>query len=233
MSSLRSAAPPGATVVFASATTGAQVAALATALMGAHVTAVARTAPAHVEIADLVGLRLRHYRVEVERPEWRLEVLVDLLEAFPDRGVLVWCRSARSMLRLCDALAAADVAVAALHGGSSGDGGAAAAAAASRAAAIAGFHSGAVRVLVTGEEDAATRGLDLGGVPLMLHYELPDAADAYVRRVARAGAAHGRRGAVISIVTPGDAGVLRVLRGAYGVVMEELPVGAVAAVDAL
>lgn len=231
MSSLRSAAPPGATVVFASATTGAQVAALATALMGAHVTAVARTAPAPVEIADLVGLR--HYRVDVERPEWRLEVLVDLLEAFPDRGVLVWCRSARSMLRLCDALAAADVAVAALHGGSSGDGGAAAAAAASRAAAIAGFHSGAVRVLVTGEEDAATRGLDLGSVPLMLHYELPDAAEAYVRRVARAGAAHGRRGAVISIVTPGDAGVLRVLRGAYGVVMEELPVGAVAAVDAL
>ena len=49
--------------------------------------------------------------------------------------------------------------------------------------------------------DVAARGLDVKGVELVIHYQIPLSADTYIHRSGRTGRAD-MRGAAVSLVTP-------------------------------
>lgn len=68
-----------------------------------------------------------------------------------------------------------------------------------RKAALAGFKSGAFRVLVA--TDIAARGIDVVGISLVINYDLPNKADDYVHRIGRTGRA-GQAGKAITFVAP-------------------------------
>lgn len=81
-----------------------------------------------------------------------------------------------------------------------------------RAGATQAFASdGAIRVLFTG--DLAARGLDILGITHVVHLDLPPDADTYLHRSGRAGRL-GRKGQVLSIVTPEQEFVLQRLSNA-------------------
>ncbi len=68
-----------------------------------------------------------------------------------------------------------------------------------RERALAGFKSGAVRVLVA--TDLASRGIDVDDVSHVFNYDLPNVAESYVHRIGRTARA-GREGLAISLCEP-------------------------------
>ncbi len=61
------------------------------------------------------------------------------------------------------------------------------------------FRKGSLRVLVA--TDLVSRGIDIGGLPCVINYELPRSARDYVHRIGRTGRA-GMSGTAISLVSP-------------------------------
>jgi ATP-dependent RNA helicase RhlE len=68
-----------------------------------------------------------------------------------------------------------------------------------RERALAGFKSGAVRVLVA--TDIASRGIDVDDVSHVFNYDLPNVAESYVHRIGRTARA-GREGLAVSLCEP-------------------------------
>jgi ATP-dependent RNA helicase RhlE len=94
--------------------------------------------------------------------------------------VLVFTRTKHGANRVAEGLAKVRIGAEAIHGNKSQG---------ARERALAGFKSGATRVLVA--TDIAARGLDIDGVTHVINFDLPDVAESYVHRIgrtARAGA---------------------------------------------
>lgn len=84
---------------------------------------------------------------------------------------------------------------------------------AQRRAALARFRGGAAQLLVA--TDVASRGLDVPQVDLVIHVDVPSAADDYVHRCGRTARA-GRKGTALSLVTQYDAGRVAAIEAATG-----------------
>ena len=84
------------------------------------------------------------------------------------------------------------------------------------------FHKGEVKTLVA--TDVAARGLDIKGVELVIHYELPDKSESFVHRSGRTGRA-GNEGTNVILYSPGDEKELRRLMEEVDVepIMPEVP----------
>jgi ATP-dependent RNA helicase RhlE len=106
--------------------------------------------------------------------------------------VLVFTRTKHGANRLCERLIKDGLTAAALHGNKSQS---------ARTKALAGFKSGAVRVLVA--TDIAARGIDIDQLPHVINYELPNVPEDYVHRIGRTGRA-GMTGEALSLVSRGE-----------------------------
>jgi ATP-dependent RNA helicase RhlE len=163
---------------------------LFSATMPAEIQALARTMlvdPVRVSVAPSVTTAetVEQSVMFVARADKR-----SLLERMlRERGVeraLVFTRTKRGANRLSEQLERAGIGAAAIHGNKSQG---------ARERALAGFRSGATRVLVA--TDLAARGIDVEGISHVINYELPDVAESYVHRIGRTGRA-GARGLAIS-----------------------------------
>jgi ATP-dependent RNA helicase RhlE len=113
--------------------------------------------------------------------ERKRELLATLLDDPSFERVLVFTRTKHGADRVVRHLAGAGIAATAIHGNKSQP---------QRERALAGFRSGAGRVLVA--TDIAARGIDVDGVSHVINFDLPNVAEDYVHRIgrtARAGAA--------------------------------------------
>jgi ATP-dependent RNA helicase DDX54/DBP10 len=70
-----------------------------------------------------------------------------------------------------------------------------------RSSSLAAFARGAVQILLV--TDVAARGLDIGGLDLVVNYDFPPKPKIFLHRSGRAGRA-GQRGHVVSFVTPDE-----------------------------
>jgi ATP-dependent RNA helicase RhlE len=111
--------------------------------------------------------------------------------------VLVFTRTKHGANRLAQQLEQDGLNTAAIHGNKSQG---------ARTKALAGFKSGAVKVLIA--TDIAARGLDIDQLPHVVNYELPNVPEDYVHRIGRTGRA-GREGEAISLVSPDEEKLLR------------------------
>lgn len=102
--------------------------------------------------------------------------------------VLVFTRTKHGANRLSEKLQKAGITSAAIHGNKTQN---------ARTAALAGFKTGKIRVLVA--TDIAARGLDIPLLPHVINYELPNIPEDYVHRIGRTGRA-GATGEAISLV---------------------------------
>jgi ATP-dependent RNA helicase RhlE len=116
------------------------------------------------------------------------ELLAHLGSSGDWRQVLVFTRMKSGANRLAEQLCKVGIEATAIHGNKSQS---------ARTKALAGFKSGAVRVLVA--TDIAARGLDIEDLPHVVNFELPNVAADYVHRIGRTGRA-GSTGEAISLV---------------------------------
>jgi ATP-dependent RNA helicase DeaD len=158
--------------------------------------------------SDHVGAQsVRHVYFRV--PEGaRAEALVRIVAQTGVAGAIVFCNTRAASFRVSELLAAdgrnADV----LNGDLSQS---------EREAALARMRAGEVDFLVA--TDVAARGIDISGLPAVINYDMPDAADVYVHRTGRTGRA-GQAGTAYSIVTPGDITVFHALQKNYKLRLE-------------
>ncbi len=103
---------------------------------------------------------------------------------------LIFTLTKHTANKVAEALTAAGSPAEAIHGNKSQG---------QRERALAGFKSGAVRVLVA--TDIASRGIDVDDVSHVFNYDLPNVAESYVHRIGRTARA-GREGLAVTLCEP-------------------------------
>jgi ATP-dependent RNA helicase RhlE len=155
-------------------------------------------------IAELVGTMLRNpVRVEVAPPSTTVDrvrqmvmfvneadkkAAIGTLVKSPSVGrAIVFTLMKHEANKVAEYLTANGIVAEAIHGNKSQG---------ARERALAGFRSGAVKVLVA--TDIAARGIDVDDVSHVFNYDLPNVAETYVHRIGRTARA-GREGWAISL----------------------------------
>jgi ATP-dependent RNA helicase RhlE len=133
------------------------------------------------------------YRVPQEH---KRDLLVHLIGTGNWHQVLVFTRTKHGANRLAQALVAAGVRAAAIHGNKSQ---------AARVRALSDFKENRITALVATE--VAARGLDIRELPHVVNFELPNVPEDYVHRIGRTARAGGS-GSAISMVAPAEAPLL-------------------------
>ena len=176
--------------------------------------------PAEVTIrtngADGRRIRQRHLLVH---PSQKLEALERVLEAERQEGVIIFARTKAVTLTVAESLEAHGYDVAVLNGDVPQ---------AQRERTIERLRDGRVDVLVA--TDVAARGLDVERIQLVINYDVPFDAEAYVHRIGRTGRA-GRRGEAILFLTPRERRFLGGLERAVGQPIEAMDVPANATIN--
>lgn len=148
-----------------------------------------------VTIAEpaLAAPEIRQLRLNADA-DGKFQALCWLLHRFPHESALIFCNFKTTVRDVWDKLSAAGVSVGRLDGDLEQY---------ERDQVLARFRNGSVRLLVA--TDVAGRGIDVAGLDLVINYELPPTAEAYVHRIGRTGRA-GRQGLAISLTRgAGDA----------------------------
>ncbi len=125
-----------------------------------------------------------------------------LLETLRRPGMaraIVFTRTKRGADRVAKHIAAAGVAAAAIHGNKSQN---------QRQRALDDFKHGRVAALIA--TDIAARGIDVDGVHLVVNFDLPEVAEAYVHRIGRTARA-GAEGLAVSLCAPDERDLLRAI----------------------
>jgi ATP-dependent RNA helicase RhlE len=170
--------------------------------------------------ADKIDQRVIH----IEQKDKR-SLLSHLLRADDMKRVIVFTRTKHVANRVSEHLTKSGYAADAIHGNKSQN---------ARQRALAGFKSGAVRVLVA--TDIAARGVDVDDITHVINFELPNEAESYIHRIGRTARA-GSAGIAISFCDPSERTYLRdierLVRRQISVVAHDLPASGLAPTNAV
>jgi ATP-independent RNA helicase DbpA len=138
----------------------------------------------------------------------RLDTLLAILRTSPAESAILFCNFKATVARIEQALRAAGISCASLHGDLEQR---------ERDFVMATFRNHSVRVLVA--TDVAARGLDIEGLDLVVNVELPHQPEIYVHRIGRTGRA-GKAGLAVSLVGPQDRAKVKAIEAAIGSPLE-------------
>ena len=126
-------------------------------------------------------------------------LLIELLRHTETDSVLVFTRTKHRAERLTEQLEKAGYNATSLQGNLSQY---------RRQAALDGFRSGSVKILVA--TDVAARGIDVLSISHVINYDMPDSTDAYIHRIGRTGRVE-KTGEAFTFITSEDASMVRSL----------------------
>lgn len=119
-------------------------------------------------------------------------LLAELLHRIDSKSVLVFTRTKHQAERITQNLKGRGFQAASLQGDLSQP---------RRQAAIEGFRSGKVKVLVA--TDIAARGIDIQNISHVINYDMPENTDAYIHRIGRTGRVD-KEGEAVTFITSAD-----------------------------
>lgn len=172
--------------------------------------------PLHILVkADEVTLEgIQQFYIDVEREEWKLDVLCDVYETLTVTQAVIFCSSRRKVDWLQSQLEAREFTVSAIHGDMEDR---------DRAVIMQEFKSGSSRILIA--TDLLARGIDVQQVSLVVNYDMPrgeNGRENYIHRIGRGGR-FGRKGVAINFVTRDEVGTLRAIEKYYSTEIREMP----------
>jgi ATP-dependent RNA helicase RhlE len=175
--------------------------------------------PVRVEVAPqaTTAERVEQYATFLNQAEKQALLTIKLREGLADGSIdraLVFTRTKHGADRVVKHLVTAKIEAAAIHGNKSQG---------QRTAAIKGFRSGDIRVLIA--TDIAARGIDIPGVSHVFNFELPNVAEQYVHRIGRT-ARNGADGIAMSFVAPDEKPYLRDIEKLTRVKLDVMPLPA-------
>ncbi|MDD0852140.1 DEAD/DEAH box helicase [Halobacteriovorax sp. GB3] len=131
-------------------------------------------------------------------------LLLSLLEQFSDMQVLIFCKAKYGVREVVDLLKRSQIEASEIHSDLTQ---------AQRNEAIHFYSNKEVRVLVA--TDIASRGIDIGGIDLVINFNLPEDATYYVHRIGRTGRANNN-GLALSLCSDKDMPFLRNIQKLIG-----------------
>lgn len=140
----------------------------------------------------------------------KFEVLARILDFESPTSAIIFCRTKSEVDSLGERLTARAFPADTLHGDLSQ---------VQRDRVMARFRSGQAELLVA--TDVAARGLDVEHVSHVINYDLPLDPEIYVHRIGRTGRA-GRTGTAITLVTPRERRLLRVIERSTGATIQRM-----------
>jgi ATP-dependent RNA helicase RhlE len=172
--------------------------------------------PVRVEVApqSTTAERVEQYATFLNQAEKQALLTLRLRAGLADGSIdraLVFTRTKHGADRVVRFLTTANIASAAIHGNKSQG---------QRTAAIKGFRSGEVPVLVA--TDIAARGIDIPGVSHVFNFEMPNVPEQYVHRIGRTARA-GADGISMSFIAPDEKPYLRDIEKLTRVKLDVLP----------
>ena len=154
---------------------------------------------------------IKQFFVNLEKEEWKYEVLCDLYQQLTINQALIYCNKRQRAEWLAEKMSAQGFPLSFIHGEMDVE---------ERKRRMADFRSGAVRVLIA--TDMLARGIDVQQVSLVINFELPTDRANYIHRIGRAGR-FGRKGVTINLISPEDSRALGEIESFFKVKMEQLP----------
>ncbi|HEU5422610.1 MAG TPA: DEAD/DEAH box helicase [Nitrolancea sp.] len=142
-----------------------------------------------------------YYEVQ---PRVKVEALTRILDLEQPSSAIIFCRTKREVDELTQRLQSLGYPSEALHGDLSQM---------QRDRVMARFRSGQDDILVA--TDVAARGIDVENVSHVINYDIPGDPESYVHRIGRTGRA-GRTGVAVTLVTPRERRMLRLIERATG-----------------
>jgi translation initiation factor 4A len=154
---------------------------------------------------------IKQFKVEVEREDWKFEVLLDLYKNLNIAQALIYCNTRMKAEELADKMTRAGYPISCIHGEME---------ARDRMTRMTSFRRGETRVLIS--TDLLARGIDVQQVSLVINYEMPIEMENYIHRIGRSGR-FGRKGTSISILYGNDVHRARDIESFHKTEMTSLP----------
>jgi len=164
-----------------------------------------------VDAAEVPLDGIKQLYVELEKEEWKFEVLCDLYQQLNISQALVYCNKRQRADWLADKMRQNGFPLSVIHGEMPVE---------ERKARMSEFRTGAVRVMIS--TDMLARGIDVQQVSLVINYELPVKREDYIHRIGRAGR-FGRKGVTINLIAPEDKQGKAEIEEHWKITMELLP----------
>lgn len=161
------------------------------------------------EEVNLKGIR--QFRVDLEREDWKFEVLLDLYKNLNIAQALIYCNKRQKAEWLAEKMTAAGFPITCIHGDMDVK---------DRMDRMTSFRKGETRVLIS--TDLLARGIDVQQVSLVVNYELPNQMDNYIHRIGRSGR-YGRKGTAINLISTEDMRQMKEIEEFYAINVEQLP----------
>lgn len=161
------------------------------------------------EEVNLKGIR--QYRVDLDREDWKFEVLLDLYKNLNITQALIYCNKRQKAEWLAEKMTAAGFPITCIHGDME---------VRERMDRMTSFRKGDTRVLIS--TDLLARGIDVQQVSLVINYELPVQMDNYIHRIGRSGR-YGRKGNAINLLCNEDMRSMKEIEAYYKITVDMLP----------
>lgn len=154
---------------------------------------------------------IRQYFVNIERNEYKFDVLCDLYEKYSIFQSIIYCNSRKIVDELTYRLNQQNFSVICMHGDMRQE---------DRNKIMEDFRRGTCRVLIA--TDLLSRGIDVQQVSIVINYDIPQNIESYIHRIGRSGR-YGRKGTAVNFATYYDLKKLHEIEQFYSTQIEELP----------
>lgn len=154
---------------------------------------------------------IKQYYVEINKEEWKYEVLCDLYKQLTINQALIYCNKRQKAEWLAEKMGAEGFPLSFIHGEMEPE---------ERMRRMRDFRSGTVRVMIS--TDLLARGIDIQQISLVINYELPNQRENYIHRIGRSGR-FGRKGVAINLISGDEVRALKEIETHYGTQIVALP----------
>ena len=154
---------------------------------------------------------IKQYVIDIDRNEYKFDILCDLYDVLSLSQSVIYCNSRKMVEELSEKLSNTNFSVSSIHGSMTP---------LEREEKMKEFKSGRTRVLVS--TDLLSRGIDVQQISIVINYDIPKSVDSYLHRIGRSGR-YGRKGVAINFNTPYDTPKLKAIEHHYNITIEAFP----------
>lgn len=167
-----------------------------------------------IEPENLTLNGIKQYYIDIEKNEYKFEILCDLYDVLSVSQSIIYCNSRKMVEDLTNKLRDANFCVSYIHGNMTP---------LEREEKLKEFIAAQSRVLVS--TDLLSRGIDVQQISVVINYDIPKSVDNYLHRIGRSGR-YGRKGVAINFNTPYDDSKLKAIERHYNIEIEQFPTNA-------
>lgn len=154
---------------------------------------------------------IKQYFIKLQRPEFKLDVLIDLYKYISVSQTIIYCNDKRRVDFISRKLTTHGFTVSSIHGNMDSR---------DRIDIMNSFRNGETRILIS--TDLLARGIDIQQISLVINYDIPLSKENYIHRIGRSGR-FGRKGVAINLISKFEITKLKEIEEFYSTQIEPLP----------